>query len=437
MVDRTWKLVVRAAVASTAMALAGAAVIVTGPTAGATSVVRSRGNHELTPNPTLGSAGKLHGAVYAWSNGLTVDYTGAPAGPAEQLIYYGSGDSTQKVLDAITCEGPDYSVFIPLPAGEWTGNATLIDSSVFSSSFPAFDFALEVGAKGSRSAPPATCQSPPPSAGFVDQPVVGGAATPDSRGYWVVGSDGSVQGFGDAVWYGDTSDQPLNAPVVGIASTPDGNGYWLIAQDGGVFSFGDAQFYGSTGSLQLNQPVVGMASTPDGKGYWLVAADGGVFSYGDARFYGSTGGVHLNQPVIGMAVTRDGRGYYLDASDGGVFAFGDARYRGSMGGTPINQPVVGMSIDPKTGGYWEVAADGGVFSFDAPFFGSAGSLPLAEPVVGMTNTPTGDGYRLIAADGGIFAYGHARFYGSASNLGDGGSVTILGSTSIAVSASAP
>jgi hypothetical protein len=38
--------------------------------------------------------------------------------------------------------------------------------------------------------------------------------------------------------------------VLGIAATPDGRGYWLSAADGGVFTFGDASFYGaSTGQL--------------------------------------------------------------------------------------------------------------------------------------------------------------------------------------------
>jgi len=80
---------------------------------------------------------------------------------------------------------------------------------------------------------------------------------------------------------------PLNRPVVGMAATPDGKGYWLVASDGGIFAFGDAAFYGSTGSLTLNRPVVGMAATPDGKGYWLVASDGGIFAFGDATFSGS------------------------------------------------------------------------------------------------------------------------------------------------------
>ena len=125
---------------------------------------------------------------------------------------------------------------------------------------------------------------------------------------------------------------PLNRPVVGMAATPDGRGYWLVASDGGIFSFGDAAFYGSTGSIAA-QPAGGghgrhprrhgllagglrrrhlrlrrrrllrvdrqhhpgragggHGLAPAGQGYWLVAADGGIFSFGDAAFYGSAAG---------------------------------------------------------------------------------------------------------------------------------------------------
>jgi hypothetical protein len=34
-------------------------------------------------------------------------------------------------------------------------------------------------------------------------------------------------------------------PVVGLAATPSGRGYWLAAADGGVFAFGDAAFHGA------------------------------------------------------------------------------------------------------------------------------------------------------------------------------------------------
>ena len=152
----------------------------------------------------------------------------------------------------------------------------------------------------------------------------------------------------------------VNRPIVGMAATPDGKGYWLVASDGGIFTYGDAAFYGSTGALVLNRPVVGMAATPDGKGYWLVASDGGIFSYGDAAFYGSTGALVLNRPIVGMAATPDGKGYWLVASDGGIFTYGDAAYYGSAGGLGLNQNVVGMAATPDGRGYWLVASEGGL-----------------------------------------------------------------------------
>ena len=75
---------------------------------------------------------------------------------------------------------------------------------------------------------------------------------------------------------------PINKPIIGMAATPDGKGYWLVASDGSMFTFGDAGNFGSEGAVTLNKPIVGMAATPDGKGYWLVASDGGMFTFGDA-----------------------------------------------------------------------------------------------------------------------------------------------------------
>jgi hypothetical protein len=85
--------------------------------------------------------------------------------------------------------------------------------------------------------------------------------------------------------------------VVGIAATPDGKGYWLVASDGGVFSFGDAGFHGSMAGSHLNQPMVVIAANPDGTGYWTAAADGGVFSFGDAPFRGSAAGSGVLQGI--------------------------------------------------------------------------------------------------------------------------------------------
>ena len=48
----------------------------------------------------------------------------------------------------------------------------------------------------------------------------------------------------------------LNKPIVALAPTSDGKGFWLVGADGGVFPFGDALGYGSLGSTPLNAPVV-------------------------------------------------------------------------------------------------------------------------------------------------------------------------------------
>ena len=37
----------------------------------------------------------------------------------------------------------------------------------------------------------------------------------------------------------------VNAPIAGMAATPTGRGYWLVGMDGGVYAFGDAVFYGN------------------------------------------------------------------------------------------------------------------------------------------------------------------------------------------------
>ena len=105
-----------------------------------------------------------------------------------------------------------------------------------------------------------------------------------------------------------------------LAATPDGKGYWLVGTDGGVFSYGDAQFYGSTGNIHLNKPIMGIASTRDGKGYWMVAVDGGIFNYGDAGFFGSGG--NLGRTAVGLIAEPSGPGYSLIDTDGSRTDYG-------------------------------------------------------------------------------------------------------------------
>ena len=70
-------------------------------------------------------------------------------------------------------------------------------------------------------------------------------------------------------YYGSTGGMRFKQPIVGMAATPTGKGYWLVASDGGIFCFGDARFRGSTGNINLEKPVVGMAR--DGERQRLLA----------------------------------------------------------------------------------------------------------------------------------------------------------------------
>jgi hypothetical protein len=250
----------------------------------------------------------------------------------------------------------------------------------------------------------------------LDAPMVGMAATSDSRGYWTVGSDGGVFAFGDAHFMGSMGGKHLNAPIVAISTGPAGHGYWLLASDGGVFAFGDAPYYGSMGGKHLHSPVVGIAATPDAKGYWMVASDGGVFAFGDAHFYGSMGDKHLNAPAMGLTATPDGKGYVMVASDGGVFAFGDAHFYGSMGDKHLNAPIVSIAVDATTDGYRMVGSDGGVFAFHSKFDGSKGGSFLNAPIRTVTPTRTGSGYWLSGEAGGVFAFGGAPFEGAINGI---------------------
>jgi hypothetical protein len=334
---------------------------------------------QQTPNPTCGSSNGLMVCIQPYSTGQTsttgllYSYTGA--GDGNQFANWTNDQSFVSGHLETNCVGPNFSIFQPLAVGEYNGTATMITGAP--GQIPTVSYDLAVG--GSTPPPSPSCVTPvtpPHPVGTVHEPVVGMASTSDGQGYWLVGSDGSVQAHGDALWAGDlpTMGVSPNKPIVGIAPTGDGQGYWLDATDGGIFAFGDAQFYGSMGGQPLNKPMVSMAATKDGRGYWTVASDGGIFSFGDAQFYGS------------------------------------------MGSVPLNQPVDGMAVDVTTGGYWMVAADGGIFSFNAPFYGSTGSIHLNKPIIEMEAAPDGSGYRFAASDGGVFCF-NLSFQGSLPGLG--------------------
>jgi hypothetical protein len=139
--------------------------------------------------------------------------------------------------------------------------------------------------------------------------VVAIAASPTGRGYWELGSDGTIYHFGDAPQLGFAHH--AFAPMVGMAVTPDGGGYWEVGSDGGVFGFGDAHFHGSLGATAIYGSIVGIAATRDGRGYWLAGDDGAVYSFGDAHFWGSNATQVPTPAIAAIIPTTDDGGYWL------------------------------------------------------------------------------------------------------------------------------
>jgi len=177
------------------------------------------------------------------------------------------------------------------------------------------------------------------------------AATPSGQGLWGFTDHGRLVVLGDAQRHvtGGVSDLlsfALNAPIIASVVTPDGGGYYMLGADGGVFVFGNAVYQGSLPGLGVvpNEPAVGLVPDPDGLGYWIVAGDGGVFGFG-AEYQGSLppvlGVTPLNEPIVGMVSYGDG--YLQVAADGGVFNFSTSPFLGSLGATPPDTPIVAIA----------------------------------------------------------------------------------------------
>jgi uncharacterized delta-60 repeat protein len=250
--------------------------------------------------------------------------------------------------------------------------------------------------------PPTTTTTAPTTTTTQPEPPPPPTVPPDRSGYWMVGADGSVYGFGDARSFGNASVGTVTA--VDLEPTPSGNGYWVVDDLGRVFAFGNAVQWGSVppATLARGEKVTSLSATSDGGGYWIFTSRGRLLTFGNAPFLGDVSRVALNGPVLDSIVTPSGQGYYMVASDGGIFDFGDAKFYGSMGGQKLNAAVQSLVPDSDGVGYWLVASDGGIFAFEAGFKGSLGGVKLNKPVTGMVRA--GNGYLMVAEDGGIFDF---------------------------------
>ncbi len=90
---------------------------------------------------------------------------------------------------------------------------------------------------------------------------------------------GGIFSFGNAFSpSANLANQSLGTSIVGGAASPavTGNtqGLYLVGSNGSVYTFGDAVYQGSLGGVIPDVPISGMALSATGLGYWLLSPEG-------------------------------------------------------------------------------------------------------------------------------------------------------------------
>jgi peptidoglycan/xylan/chitin deacetylase (PgdA/CDA1 family) len=209
---------------------------------------------------------------------------------------------------------------------------------------------------------------------------------PNTGGYWVLRSDGSVLAF-HAPRYGSLAGR-LGKGVSAVAITAAHGGYLVLTSDGGVTAFGGAHWYGSAAG-KLGGPgqprAAGLAADAATGGYWILNSAGGVWQY-HAPWYGSAAGkLGRDHRAVAIAASPQG-GYLVLSSAGAVFGYHAVSY-GAPRGLGRGVTAVALAMAPATGGYWILLSNGGVLNFHAPWQGSVkGRVPARQVVTAIAGT---------------------------------------------------
>jgi len=247
------------------------------------------------------------------------------------------------------------------------------------------------------------------------------AATHTGNGYWVVYSDGSVRGFGDAVINGSYVWQTPRTAVTNAKinervsltpifyHNPDGSHNFPGGSPRGnadVFGFriaGRASNEEMYGYYNNSRRGTAIAAHPYKTGFWVSDGSGQVWGYGDVQYYGQLENRVYNQTSStsfrlggsdfphGMCATKTGKGYWLCFASGKIAAFGDAVDQGTHD-IYLNNPAIDFTIpaeknqdwsffryliwdidrDPDGSGFWVQVANGDVKSYNSKDWGRPG-----------------------------------------------------------------
>jgi hypothetical protein len=245
----------------------------------------------------------------------------------------------------------------------------------------------------------------------VDDDFLNGATANARNGYMLLTSNGGIHLFGPIAGHGSAAGRlPGRVTAVALARDRRTGGYWILRSDGGLEGF-HAPFHGSLRRKLRGTRPVALAGSPTG-GYLVLTSNGGVRGFGPIGRYGGDAG-KLPRGVRAVTLARDFKtgGYWILKSDGSVDAFHAPWHGGlknKLGGT---RPVALAAA--QRGGYLILTSNGAVHHFGpAKLHGSdAGKLPAGVTAVSIAASPTTTGYRILRSNGGVNCFG-ALCYGS-------------------------
>src|SRR5207247_780640 len=103
----------------------------------------------------------------------------------------------------------------------------------------------------------------------LNAPIIQMISTPAGRRYWLLGGDGDwiLEADGRGSVFGAaagvprrTRPLPAGFTAVALAPTPTGRGFWLVTSNGYIEGYGDALFFGSLSGHPLAAPIVQMTA---------------------------------------------------------------------------------------------------------------------------------------------------------------------------------
>lgn len=240
------------------------------------------------------------------------------------------------------------------------------------------------------------------------------AATHTGNGYWVVYSDGSVRGFGDAVingrYFWQTPVTALTNRLINYGE-PQSIIYYENADGTSAFSPGTVPLANTdafgfrVSKMPRKYGITGrgtaISSHPTKIGFWVSDGSGQIWGYGDVGYFGQLNNRTYNSQQStsftltrddfphGMCSTKTGEGYWLAFASGKIAAFGDATKQGVLD-IYENNPAIDFTVaedqytdwsffryllwdidrDPDGEGFWVQIANGSVVPYKADFWGN-------------------------------------------------------------------